>query len=242
VFDPPGESFNHCAVCSFELYGADYSRLACRRCEDRMYRQLNEVLDLWLRLPSATYRRIGERAVGRAVAVHAGIPGNGTVIALTGPGDDTPAGRLLAVEDDWRRARLLPAREVTGRPEATLRTAVRFLRGHLPWACGAHLNPPMLDDGTPLLPDVAGLATALDRTVRELEGAIGQASSGEPRPRTILVTCLAEYDDGTPCGEPLRVGATDLCRTCPSCKAKWTREAYMQIAKEIGYFGLEQAA
>jgi hypothetical protein len=207
-----------------------------------MYRQLNEVLDLWLQLPSATYRRIGERAVGHAAAVHAGIPGNATVITLTGPGDDTPAGRLLAVEDDWRRARLLQARGVTGRPEATLRTAVRFLREHLGWACGAHLNPPCLGDGSPLLPDVAGLSVALDRTVSELEGAIDHASSGEPRPRTILVTCLAEYPDGTACGERLRVGATDLCRTCPSCKAKWTREAYMQIAKEIGYFELGQAA
>lgn len=242
MFDPPGESFNHCAICDWELHGADYSRLACRRCEDRMYRQLNEVLDLWLQLPSATYRRIGERAVGRAVAVHAGIPGNGNVIALTGPGDDTPAGRLLAAEDDWRRARRLRAREVTGRPDATLRTALRFLRDHLSWACGAHLNPPTFDDGTPLLPDVAGLAIALDRTVRELQGAIAHASSGEPRPRTVLVTCMATYEDGTACGAPLRVGATDLRRTCPACKAPWTREAYMQIAESIGYFRLEQAA
>jgi hypothetical protein len=240
MFDPPYDdqiAAPSCACCPYELYGADYSRLACRRCEDRMYGQLNLVLDLWLQLPSATYRRVGERAVGHAVAVHAGIPGNGTVVSLTGPGDDTPAGRMLAVEDDWRRARGLRARVVTGRPDATLRTAVRFLREHLGWACGAHLNPPLLD-GTPLLPDVALLTTVLDRTVRELQGVVAHASSGEPRPRTVLVVCGAEFEDGSRCEAQIRVGASDTRRVCASCKATWSRENYLRMADSIGYFGV----
>jgi predicted RNA-binding Zn-ribbon protein involved in translation (DUF1610 family) len=241
MYDPPEDlDIPQCPLCGWELHGTDYSRLTCRKCEDRLYDQLNSVLDLWLQLPSTAYRRTGAPSPGRSMAVHASIPGNGVVLSLTAGGDDTPAGRLVAVEDDWRRARGLAPREQIGRPEAALRESVKFLRAHLPWACGPHLNPPMLDDGSPLLPDVELLAVHLRKSTAELQGAIAQASSSEPRPRTIPVTCGAVFPDGSSCTATVRVGVRPVQYTCPECGAAWQREHFLQRADEIGYF--EEAA
>jgi hypothetical protein len=241
MYDPPDDvPIPECVLCAWQLHGADYSRLTCIKCEDRLYAQLNSVLDLWVQLPSSAYRRIGAPSPGHAAAVHSGMPGNAVVLSLTAGGDDTPAGRLLAVEDDWRRSRGLAPRERVGRPEAALRTAVTFLRSHLGWACGPHLNPRRLEDGSPLLPDVELLAAHLGKTHAELQGAIAQASSSEPRPRMLAVTCGAEFDDGSTCPETIRVGARDLRTKCPACQAEWTREVYFRMANEIGYF--EEAA
>lgn len=220
-----------CSCCPRELHGTDYGRLACWKCEDRLYAQLNQVATLWAQLPDATHRPVVEREPGRSMAVHPGMPGNATVINLTGPGDETPLGRLRCVEDDWRRARGFtvqtwrPATEVMG-------SVLRFLRVQLPWACAAHKNPRLLG-GEPLLPDVQLLSEALGRIVGDLTAAV----TGEPRARTIPVRCLAEYSDGSQCGVEIRVGANTLRTICPGCSAEWTREAFIRMAQTANQFG-----
>lgn len=234
MFDADDEPIDipRCAICPYELHGADYGRLVCWRCESRMYDRLNEVGSLWARLPDSAHRPVGERSVGRSMSVHPGLPGNAQVICLTGPGDDTPLGRLRAVEDDWRRARGFTVQSWRGSSEQTMPLVLRFLREHLPWACGAHKNP-RLRDGEPLLPDVQLLDEALRRTVGEL----AQATTGEPRPRTIPVMCGAEWDDGSTCTAEIRVGAQTLRTTCPGCGAEWTRETFIRLAIEANQIG-----
>ena len=222
-----------CCCCPRALQGANYSRLACTHCEERMYDQLNTVASLWGRLPDATHRPVGNREPGRSMSVHPGMPGNGNIINLTGPGDDTPAGRLLAVEDDWRSARAEVPREATGRPDATLRSAVKYLRDRLGWACGPHLNPPLLSDGSPLLPDVQKLSEALNKTVTQLSAA----ASGEFQPRSMTVRCFARWEDGTECGAELRLPAPYLRAVCPGCGAVWTRGAFVDVAERANQFG-----
>lgn len=221
-----------CTCCRYELHGADYGRLACWKCEGRMYERLNEVSALWAQLPDSAHRPVGERSVGRGMSVHPGLPGNATVINLTAAGDDTPLGRLRAVEDDWRRARGLTVQSWRGSSAQTMPLVLRFLREHLGWACGAHKNPRRID-GEPLLPDVQLLNEALRRTVSEL----AQAATGEPRPRTIPVACFAEWDDGSMCGAEIRVGAQTLRTTCPGCGAEWSRETFLRLAIEANQMG-----
>lgn len=221
-----------CACCSRELCGADYNRLACVYCEDRMYHQLNEVGQLWAQLPDSTHRPVGDRSPGRSMSVHPGLPGNGNVINLTGPGDETPLGRLRAVEDDWRKARGFTVQTWRGSPAQTMPLVLRFLRDHLPWACGAHKSPRLLD-GEPVLPDVQLLNEAL----RRITGELGQAVTGEPRQRAVPVACLAEYSDGSVCTAEIRVGARTLRTVCPGCGAEWTREIFLRMAAEANQMG-----
>jgi predicted RNA-binding Zn-ribbon protein involved in translation (DUF1610 family) len=237
MFDPHNPSNSptdipRCSCCPYALHGADYGRLACWRCEQRMYDRLNEVETLWNRLPDSAHRPTGVREPGRSMSVYPGLPGNGNVINLTGPGDSTPLGRLRAVEDDWRRAAGLPVQAFRGSAGQTMPLVLGFLRGRLPWACGAHKNPLLLD-GEQLLPDVQALNEALGRIV----GDLGQAVTGEPRARTIPVACLAEYDDGVVCGAELRVGANTIRTICPGCGAEWSRETFLRLAAEANQFG-----
>lgn len=221
-----------CSCCPRELHDADYGRLACWRCEDRMYAQLNQVGTLWAQLPSSAYRPVAARENGRSMSVHPGMPGNANVINLTGPGDETPLGRLRTVEDDWRRARGFTVQAWRGNVEQTLPQVLKFLRVQLPWACAAHKNPRRLD-GEPLLPDVQLLNEALGRIVGDLTAAV----TGEPRARTIPVRCFAEWPDGSQCGAEIRVGANTIRQTCPGCGAVWTRESFLRLAAEANQFG-----
>ncbi|MCX4751752.1 hypothetical protein OG455_41685 [Kitasatospora sp. NBC_01287] len=222
-----------CCCCGYELHGADYGRLACWRCEERLYDRLNEVGELWAKLPGSAHRPVGKRSPGRSMSVHPGMPGNATVINLTAGGDDTPLGRLLAVEEDWRRARGFTVQVWRGSVEQTMPLVLRFLRDNLPWACGAHKNPGLLPDGSELLPDVQLLDEALRRTVGEL----AQTVTGERRPRTIPVMCGAEWDDGATCSAEIRVGAQTLRTVCPGCGAEWTREIFLRLAAEANQMG-----
>lgn len=221
-----------CGCCPRELHDADYGRLACWKCESRMYDQLNAVAKLWSQLPDSAHRLVAARENGRSMSVHPGMPGNANVINLTGPGSDTPFGWLLAVEDDWRRVRGLPMREHYGRPVEALPLLLRFLQRHLQWACAAHKNP-RIQSGEPLLPDVQALNEALGRIVGDLTSVV----TGEPRARTIPVRCFAEYQDGSECGAEIRVGANTLRTVCPGCGAEWLRETFLRIAQQANQFG-----
>lgn len=227
----PTDDIPRCTVCPRELHGPDYGRLACLRCEDRMYGQLNTVASLWSQLPDATYRPVVEREPGRSMSIYPGMPGNATIINLTAGGDDTPLGRLRAVEDDWRRARGFTVQTWRPAPDV-MESVLRFLRVQLPWACAQHKNPRSVD-GEPLLPDVLLLSEALHRTVSDLQAAV----TGEPRARTIPVRCLAEWDDGVQCGAEMRVGANTLRMICPGCSAVWTRDAFIRLAESANQFG-----
>lgn len=222
-----------CTVCPRELHGADYGRQTCAWCEDRMYHRLNEVGQLWAQLPNSALRPVGVRSAGRSMSVHPGMPGNAQVINLTGPGDDTPLGRLRTVEDDWRRARGFTVQSWRGSSTQTMPLVLRFLRDHLPWACGAHKNPRLLADGSELLPDVQ----LLDEALRRIVGELAQAVTGEPRARTIPVMCGAEYDDGSICTAEIRVGALTLRTVCPGCGAEWSRETFLRLAIEANQIG-----
>lgn len=221
-----------CTVCPRELHGTDYGRQTCAWCEDRMYHRLNEVGQLWCQLPNSALRPVGDREPGRSMSVHPGMPGNAQVITLTAGGDDTPLGRLRAVEDDWRRARGFTVQVWRGSSAQTMPLVLRFLRDHLPWACGAHKNP-RLRDGEPLLPDVQ----LLDEALRRIVGELGQAVTGEPRPRTIPVMCFAEWPDGSTCGAEIRVGARTTHTVCPGCGAEWSREIFLRLAIEANQMG-----
>jgi hypothetical protein len=226
-----------CAVCGYELHGPDhgsyahFSRLACLKCESRMQARLVEVDQLWRRLPDSALRPVGERAPGRAMSVHAGIPGNAQVINLTGPGDGTPLGKLIAVEDDWRRAAGLRLVENYGRPAMAMPRVIAFLRNHLPWACGTHASP-RYADGEPLLPDVAALDSELGPIVGALKGAV----NAEPPARLIASRCLAPYVAGFECPGLVSVGTSLEPRKCPLCRTPWDRETFIK-AGQAGRFG-----
>ncbi|WP_327066800.1 hypothetical protein [Kitasatospora sp. NBC_01302] len=220
-----------CSCCPRELHGADYGRLACAICERRIFEHLNVVGQLWVKLPDSAHRPVGDRAIGRSTSVHAGIPGNAQVITLTGPGDDTPLGKLIEVEDDWRRAAGYRLIKNYGRPVVAMPRVLKFLRDHLWWACAAHKNPRYLD-GEPLLPDVARLNEDLGPMVSALKRAV----NADPPPRLIASRCVAPYVAGFDCPGLVRVGVDLEPRRCPLCGTLWEREAFIRAgqADQIG--------
>jgi hypothetical protein len=204
-----------CVCCRRELHGDDFGRRACQRCQDRMTDRLNQVEHDYLELPQHLQRgsRIPDSG-GRCGASVAALPLRLDVLALVGPGGIVA--ELQAVEDDWRRARRLTVQTWRGSAEQTLPKVCRFLRGHLPWACGAY-------------EDVAELDTLLARIVGQLAAVV----SGERR-RTIPVVCGAVYGDGALCDGVIRVGAHTLRTVCADCGAEWTRDHLVAMAAGLG--------
>lgn len=232
MFDSPHPSDDTfdipvCATCPWELHGPDYGRQTCRKCEACLFKWLVEVGELWAQLPSSAHKPVGEREPGRRMSVYPGIPGNAAVINLTAGGDKTPLGRLRPVEDDWRKSRGLPVQGWRGSVAQTMPLVLKFLRDHLPWACGAHPNPRLVDGG-PLLPDVQILHDELPQIIGELK----QAVNAERRPLTILSRCLAPYVHGFDCEGQVRTGVSLEPVYCPVCGTLWDRETYLRYAQE----------
>ncbi|WP_055588657.1 hypothetical protein [Peterkaempfera griseoplana] len=202
-----------CACCGSELHPA-HPRTACERCQERMHDRLNTVEHQWLQLPKHLERGAAIPGAGSAGrSVHPGLPLRLDVLSATGPGSDTIVGQLLAVEDDWRRARGFTVQAWRGNADQTLPKVCRFLRLNLPWACE---NYPDVDQ--------------LDQVLARIVGATTRVITGD-RSRRVPVTCLAEYDDGTVCGQEMRVDAETLSVRCPSCGARWAREHFQRLAR-----------
>jgi hypothetical protein len=220
MYDPPDDVLDipQCVCCSTELHGADYGRQACGRCQDRMTDRLNQIEHDYLELPRHLQRgatvNSGTRSGGSVVAA---LPVRLDVLNLLGPGGIVT--ELCAVEDDWRKARGFTVQAFRGSAEQTMPKVCKFLRGSLGWACASY-------------EDVADLDQLLARIAGQLRAVV----TGEYR-RTFAVSCMAEYDDGTVCGAPIRVGVDILRQVCTGCGAEWTRETFFRLAAEANQFG-----
>ncbi|MFJ6215020.1 hypothetical protein ACIQGZ_17045 [Streptomyces sp. NPDC092296] len=204
-----------CTCCHRELHTAT-PRVACQPCQDRMHDRLNTVEHNWLQLPSSLQR--GAAPAGQGISTGRGsasgrLPLRLDVLSLAGPGSDTILGQLLAVEDDWRRARGFTVQTWRGSADQALPKVCRFLRNHLPWACEEY-----------------GDVDQLDQTLARLAGATTRILTGD-RSRRVPVTCLAEYDDGTACGTQMLVDASTLSVVCGGCGARWSRADFQRLAR-----------
>lgn len=235
--DAPG-----CLCCALPLYRQEVQdgRSVCRLCEAVMAKRLTEVADLWEQLPACTAKGTPGGSNGGGVAVAGGTgsaaPGNIAAISLLA-GDVT--GRLLAVEDDWRRALDLPVATFRGDPGQALAVVLRFLTGNLYWAC-------RVPAGGGVRPDVQGLHTELRRLVGEMASVV----TGERDPRvTVPFPCPApatgwdpDDEDAPRCGGRLRMDPRVLEISCANDRRHTVpRHRWLELGLTVGSITLGPA-
>ncbi len=191
------------------------NRYACHKCQQRMRRQLAEILENYaltaaeLIPGSSSGRRGTERSIG--VRIEA--------LDLLGGFDIIPV--LGMWERDWRETFHLAEHERAGRVPATLSGIVKFLTTLLPRACIEH--------------------PAIDDFARELRDCHTQTriAARVTSYRIMMVACPTIDEDGVKCaGEiPLRTYAatendesTSALITCRVCRVTRSLETVVTIA------------
>lgn len=210
-----------CTHCQRLLFADELNRFACWPCENRATQKITELPTLYKQLGGVLAPGARRSDSGRVSASReAPIPVNLHVLDLVGPGGI--ATKLQAIEDSWRSARgrsIGPRNDgvrwfATGRaksPSFAVAEHALFIGYNLRWACESYEE------------------VAADLTViRELHAMAQTAITGHRR-RRVMVSCLAQFDDGTTCGADLGIDITAAYTTCNECGARWGRDDWLRL-------------
>lgn len=199
-----------CVCCGRPLHGHT-ARTACHPCERRITERLTGIADYYTELPD---HLAPGRSGGNTIRALPGsrLPLNLSVINLLGPGGI--ADMLGKQEDAWRQALDWEPRKWRGNAAQTLPAVLAFLGNNLLWACTSY-----------------DYVDALDRELAQLYSESKAIITGERR-RIVRVGCLAVYDDGSMCGEEMRIDVWAPSAKCGSCGARYTREEWMSLYEQ----------
>lgn len=234
-------AFPVCQCCPRRLLGIEvkHGRTVCRLCEERLAKQLVEVLALWKQLhdvvvpgTSAATSDGGDspRAPG---PTGSRPPADVTVLSLLGGGVAQP---LLAEEDAWRqelrKARHYPLTPFRGNQSQTVTGCVTWLRDNLLWACHAY-------------PDVDDLSRTLGKLLGEMRGAI----TGDRRPREDLAPgCpmaarghVEDDPDAPRCDGTLTYDPRKVVIRCDTCRRTYGVADWHHLGAAAGLFTIPLA-
>lgn len=198
-----------CLLCRRDLADDEQARVACRRCQTRLHRQLLELPDLYRRLGEALPPAGANPGPAVSGSKPRRLPVNEDVLELRAWGGMVTD--LQAHEDDWRSELGMPVAPWRGTVEQTIAGAVEWLAAHVWWACEKY-------------PHVDGL----DEDVRRLQAAA--RSIVDPPERTIRVgNCPAAYEDGAVCGAILRALPDDTEIRCRWCGASYPESTWLSL-------------
>jgi DNA-directed RNA polymerase subunit RPC12/RpoP len=210
-----------CGRCRRLLFDTELDRYVCRLCEDRAHQQISALPNLFRNLSSALAPGSSGNNSGRVSSTReAPLPVNVHVLDMIGPGGIVA--ELQAIEDNWRsaRGRTIGPRNDGVRwfastraksPNHAIAEHATYIAYNLMWACESH-------------EEVAYDLGVISKAHAKAEGAI----LGN-RPRRVLVSCLAEYDDGSTCGAELRIDVTAASTFCSECGARWGRDDWLRL-------------
>ncbi len=199
-----------CAHCARLLYQDELARYACRVCETRAGEQIRELGTLYGRLASVLAPGAAPSGGGRVTASKtAPLPVALQPLSLRGPGGIV--GELQVIEDAWRKELRFTIAPFRGSAEQTLPHVIKFLTNNVGWACDKYESVP--DD--------------LD-TISRLHSQAKNTVDGT-RPRLIPVVCRYLYDDGSECGERLRIDINRNVARCRTCGTRWGREEWVAL-------------
>ncbi|WP_098010510.1 hypothetical protein [Streptomyces sp. sk226] len=188
----------YCTVCRDNpLTGTRATFTVCQPCVDRIDQLLDQVEQLWPRLPDFLERGRGHSGprVSGDTKTSGGIPPAEDVLDLIGPGGIPDR---LSEWDVWIRGqRGLPAAPAMGSADHRFSTALRGLRNHLAWAA-ANLD-----------------LRSLDTALRNMTGAMRAATGDRDEPTTTeLGTLCSALTDIAECGAVLRYDKTTRAVHC----------------------------
>lgn len=224
-----------CACCTRPLHQDETltGRTTCHACQMTLSGLLRDVAALWKQLPAAihTAHRPAGNGGGGAHPTGSAAPGNLAAISLAA-GDVTT--RLLAHEDDWRRALRLPIAAFRGSPDQTLTGVLYFLASYLHWACSTHQAD----------------TRALHQDLRRLTAEMTTAITGERDPRvTVPHPCPApalgwdEDDPNAPaCGALMRMDPRVPEIRCAGCHRAVPRWRWLELGLTVGSITLPTPA
>lgn len=214
-----------CSNCTRLLFADELNRFACWPCESRANQSITELPSLYRQLSSVLAPGSRTSETGRVRASReAPLPVNLHVLDLIGPGGI--ATKLQAIEDSWRSARgRTPGPRTDGvrwfatsrakSPNFAVAEHAVFIGYNLRWACESYEE------------------VAADLTViRELHAMAQTAITGQRR-RRVMVSCLAEFDDGTTCGADLGIDVAAAYSTCSECGARWGRDDWVRLHESM---------
>lgn len=215
------EAEYRCANCARLLYHDELQRYACRPCEARGRNQITELATLYKRLSNALAPGAIASNTGRITSSkEAPLPVSLHILDMVGPGG--MVAKLQAIEDNWRSARGRVqgprtdgvnwfASWRTKSPGQAVADHTTYIGINMQWACESYEE----------------IAYDLD-VIRTLHAKAEAAVAG-PRRRCIVVSCLAEYDDGTVCGAELPIDISAAATTCRTCGARWMRDDWVRL-------------
>ncbi|MGR3875715.1 hypothetical protein ACUXZZ_45100 (plasmid) [Streptomyces graminifolii] len=230
-------AFPVCQCCPRRLISieAKHGRTVCRLCEERLAKQLDEILTLWQQLhqvvvPGTAPADGGGDEPRAPGPTGSRPPADVNVLSLLGGGVTQP---LLVEEDAWRqelrKERHYPLTPFRGNQTQTLTGCVTWLRGNLLWACHSY-------------PDLDDLSRTLGKLLGEMRGAI----TGDRRPKEDLtpgcpMAARGHVEDDTnapPCGGLLTFDPRRTVIRCDTCRRTYGVADWHHLGAAAGLFTL----